>query len=285
MQDDIARQDAARAAQRFANRPWTSVDRAAFPDAAAVPTMLAPEEQQFYLWASRDWARGDGAIVDLGAFVGGSTAWLAAGAAAAGHAAQVFAYDKFAADEATKTTQLYARGVPAFAGNDTRPLAERLLAPWRDRITFCQGEIERIGWAGGDIDILAVDAFKKVGLTDRMVAAFFPALVPGRSLIVQQDFLHWSQPWLAALMLRLGDAVHPLAYVPGDSVVYLVTAEMTAERLQRAALAGISDAELFEAVAETRDRMANWPIAGRFDRMQDGIRRNPGVRVAWQMKR
>ena len=51
--------------------PWEAVD---VPDAALrPPTMLSVAERRLLYWLGASHARGEGAIVDAGSFVGGST--------------------------------------------------------------------------------------------------------------------------------------------------------------------------------------------------------------------
>jgi len=83
----------------FAARRWEDLTDAELGAAAAVPSMLATRERRLYVWLTSRWARGAGAVVDLGCFVGGSTACLAQGLALAGHASRVDAYDRFRAND------------------------------------------------------------------------------------------------------------------------------------------------------------------------------------------
>ncbi len=79
----------------FAGKGWQSIDAKGLGEAALVPTMLNVEEQAFYVWLMRDWAQGQGAIVDLGSFAGGSAACLAEGIRLAGRQQVVHGYDKY----------------------------------------------------------------------------------------------------------------------------------------------------------------------------------------------
>jgi hypothetical protein len=75
------------------------------------------------------------------------------------------------------------------------------------------------------IEFLFIDAMKSWPLADRIVRAFFPLLIPGRSLVVQQDFT-----WPAAIcatnhmvMWWLRDHLRPVYHVPAStSVVYFL---------------------------------------------------------------
>src|ERR671930_1808243 len=59
------------------SRPWRDVTLS--PDAVGIPTMLSKAERRLLYSLARDCASGDGAIVDAGCFLGGSTAALLAG--------------------------------------------------------------------------------------------------------------------------------------------------------------------------------------------------------------
>lgn len=270
---------------RFDAKPWRAAEIVAAEAEIAVPTMLAPQERLFYYWAARNWARGDGALVDLGAFAGGSTARFAAGAEAAGHGAIIHAYDRFTAKEQTKQNVLYAEGVTPFEGRDILPLAQSFLAPWAAQMRYHVGHIPDLGWPGGKIELLAVDAAKIATTTDLIAAQFFPALIPGRSLLIQQDFLHWSQPWLAAQMWRMRDAFQPVAHAPRDTVAFLCTGPVTPDIIEAGRISQASDAELLADIRAMRDALpARWALRPRLRKTVAALRANPEVRIAWQMQ-
>lgn len=79
----------------------------------------------------------------------------------------------------------------------------------RSKVTLHRGEIGGMCRTGGPVSILAVDAAKGAAVADHVAAEFFPALVPGRSVVVQQDYLISVQPWLCAQMVMLADCFLP----------------------------------------------------------------------------
>ena len=210
----------------FKDAPWEALDPALLAQAAKVPTMLAPEEQQFYFWATSEWMQDKGAVVDLGCFVGGSTARLAAGHQLAGHKGLIHAYDRFGANEAVKEYILYAQGIAPFKGNKTLDLAIDLLTPWTERISLHPGQIEDQIWEDGPIEILVLDASKTIPNMDAMTRTFFPSLIPGRALVVQQDYLFWRLPWIAIQMELLADYFTPVACVPEHTIVFMNTKQI-----------------------------------------------------------
>lgn len=272
-------------ADLFAARPWRRITPADLGPARAVPAMLRDEESRFYFWLGRDWARGAGEIVDLGCFVGGSTARLAAGHAAGGHPGLVHAYDQFTASEEAKARHLYAAGLPAFEGEDILPVARALLEPWDRRITFHRGDLMTKRWSGDPVEVLVLDASKTVALADHCAAEFFPALIAGRSVVVQQDHLHQVQPWLPAQMELLADFFQPLVHCPRDSVSFLCTRVPSPAELAARRLSGLDDAGLIGLIERAAARLAPLCPAESFARQIDCLARRPGARSSWQLAR
>lgn len=270
----------------FADQPWRQVANSLLKQADTVPTMLHRQEQKLYYWLTRNEIGGAGAVVDLGAFAGGSTARLAQGLEDAGSGAMLHAYDRFTVDPVTKQKYLYANGIAPFEGNDLLPLARRFLAPWADRVTLHPGEIQDIGWnpVNGPIAILVLDACKRTEWTDYTAQTFYPHLVAGKSVINHQDFLQWNQPWLPPHMVMMADFFEPLAFVRGSSLLFRCVRVPEVSDLQARSVAAMSDDQMIEAIRDTKRRFRGWGMGGPLDRMIAAIRLNPGERRHWEMK-
>lgn len=267
----------------FAARPWRTLPEAALAGVAGVPTMLNGEERRLYLWLARDWATGDGAIVDLGCFAGGSAATLAEGQRQAGRALPVHAYDAFRISDPLKARFLYPAGIAPFAGEDMLPVARALLAPWAT-VSLHPGRIETQAWRGGPIEILAMDASKTAATMDAMAAAFLPEMVPGRGVVIQQDFLHWRQPWIAVQMVLLDACFEPVAHAPRDTVVFRCLRAPSAEEVEAAACARLGPEAMIGALRAMRDRLRPFGLGRQMRALIDAVRANPGVRNAAAMK-
>ncbi|MBK1635426.1 hypothetical protein [Rhodovulum adriaticum] len=270
---------------RFAAAPWEAIAPTSLGVARKVPSMLSETERKLYFWAARDWAQGRGAIVDLGCFAGGSTACLAEGQRQAGHGAPIHGYDRFTATSGVKKRVLQPAGIPPFRGRDILPVAQALLSPWSDRVTLHPGEIEENGWHGGPIEILVLDACKSTEAIDRMSQTFYPALIAGGALVIQQDYFHWRQPWIAAQMERLADHFVPLAPCPDSTMIFFCRKPPDAAALVRAACTRMRDKDLIAGVQSARARLAGFGMTDRFDHMIAAIRANPGQRIAWRFER
>jgi len=277
-------QTVAEIVEDFAARPWRQVSAADLGPAAGVPTMLTPEESQLYHWLGRR-ARGFGATVDLGAYAGGSAARLLSGLSRSGHPFHVHSYDRFRSSRAFWAKYMPDEPPPEADDADLLPVVRRHLAPWQDHLTLHIGDIGDKRWEGGPIEILSVDAAKGAVMADHVAAEFFPALIPGQSIVVQQDYLMSVQPWLCAQMVSLRDCFQPLVHVPTVGLVFLCVAPVTEGALQAAQVGHLTDGKLMQRVRDA----AAWHEAmvrrEKFRAMLDQIKAHPGVRLGWQMRK
>ena len=81
------------------------------------------------------------------------------------------------------------------------------------------GDLSAIGWSGGPIEFLFVDAMKSWTLANSIVHDFYPALIPGSSIVVQQDFGSFYVYWLHLLTYRFREYFVPIYDLPCASSV------------------------------------------------------------------
>lgn len=269
----------------FSQSPWREISKQDLAPATPVPTMLSLEESQLYYWLARDWATGAGAIVDLGCFAGGSTARLGAGNAASGrHPSAIVAYDRFTADLRTKNRILYKGGIAPFEGSDILLLAHRLLTPFKPAVELRPGELEEQIWDDGLIELLIIDIAKSAASADYIADMFFPHLIAGRSIVVQQDFLHQYQPWLPAQMTLLKDCFTPLARVSKHSMAFLCTHVPTAEAIKDARTGSLSDPGLTELLIESAQHYRAFTKSDCFTAMAHEVATHPNARTSWRLR-
>ena len=267
----------------FAARPWMTVTKADLGPAASVPTMLTPEESQLYHWLGRQ-VSGDGTVVDLGAYAGGSAARLLSCLALSGRRNLLHSYDRFRSSRAFWARYMPDEPLPDADDADLLPVVRRHLAPWSDRVELHVGDIGDKRWEGGPVEILAVDAAKGSAMADHIAAEFFPALVPGRGVLIQQDYLMAVQPWLCAQMVGLRDCFLPLAHVPKVGMVFLCVAPVTAEALSAGRVDALTDGKLMSRVREAASWHQGMVAKPVFKAMLEQIKAHPGVRLGWQMR-
>jgi hypothetical protein len=175
-------------------RPWASWNVSA--DLNALPRMLSADEQRYLTWLTETKYEGWGAVVDLGCWLGSSSACLAEGMRRSGKPGKVQSFDLFVWDASymARDAKLDLRD-----GDDFMPEFLRLTHPWADRISAKKQDLFDFHWNGGPVEILFVDAAKTWGLTNAIFQSFGPSIVPGKTRVVFQDFRYPQTMWLPLL--------------------------------------------------------------------------------------
>ncbi len=191
-----------------------------------VTTMLSTAERALLYWLARDYYTGAGEIVDGGCFLGGSTLSLARGLIDGGHAterAHIHVYDLFASDPYMIEHYLKPLGINCANGESFRPVFDANTRAVASLLRVNQGDICQIGWTGEPIEIMFIDISKHWSINDMLLTDFFPCLIPGRSVVIQQDLVFEWCPWLAVTMEYLADYFEYVAFVEYNTTVYLHT--------------------------------------------------------------
>ena len=182
--------------------------------------MLSAEERQYLQWLTRDAYPGFGAIVDLGPWVGGSSAALAAGLRDRHSVATISCLDLFEWRRSYMEQHLHER-LPERA--DFLHVFHRHTAAFSQWLSPRKSDLTKATWDGGEIEILFVDAAKTWELTNAILSVFGPWLRPGASRVVLQDFRHCHTYWLPLIwdsqpeVWREAEAVadgHTITFVP-----------------------------------------------------------------------
>jgi predicted O-methyltransferase YrrM len=197
-------------------------DAAPFPKTHRVPTMLSERELSYLHWLGSTVPAG-GQVVELGSFLGGSTAALVEGMRSSGGTHKpVLVYDAFLApDSEACVNSWWMKPFGLRAGENFRAKYEALHAARLDRLVIREGWIpedanlsaqQRLYPEQRPIDVLFVDAAKSWGVHRTILSSFARHLKPGGTL-VQQDFLDIQTPWLPIHMWQLRDVFRPLDHV------------------------------------------------------------------------
>lgn len=246
--------------------------------------MLTREEERLYYWLAREGMGGQGAIADLGSFVGGSTARLAQGLVDGGRDEPLHLYDRFTVAEKQKERLFYRNGIAPFTGEDILPLSRQLLGPWSDRLTWHRGEIETQVWPADapEIRLLTLDLCKVPGPSDYAARTFLPHLRVG-AYVNQQDMTSWDQPWTAVQMLFLTDWLEPVAFA-ATSMLFRCKRVPTAREVEGVGISDLDDDMLISGLEEAKRAFTAFSWPSTFDLMIAAVRANPGIRQPWRMK-
>lgn len=183
------------------------------------PGMLTLEERAMLTrLVSTTW-RGEGAIVDGGSFLGSSLVAEAQGLRANPTAPSVD-WSRFPEG---RPIHGYERGihpgrrgsradrpntydgVELHLGEDFVPALERATEPYRDVIALHIGDLIDRHWDGSPIEIAFIDVCKTARLNAHVSREFLPALIPGASTLIHQDFFFDRLPWIRVTMGYLAD--------------------------------------------------------------------------------
>jgi len=245
---------AAELLKELLGRPWRGDSHDV--DIPWVKTMLSKEERRLLYVLAREYAAGEAAIVDAGCFLGGSTVALLGGVrdrATRWEGPPVASYDLFRVDPAT-ISKYFDDSVSA--GDSFRGLFDTNVAGFGVSHVVHEGDIAEIGWTGGPIDVLFLDVLKTWELNDAVVRDFFPSLVPGRSVVVHQDYGWGWHPWIPITVELMGDSLRLVDGMEWGSHVFFVQGEIPAP-----ALNGVSGLDLdakLELMERAVDRSEGW---------------------------
>lgn len=190
-----------------------------------IKSMLSSYELSIVFALAKDYWRGEGEIVDLGCLYGLTTRCFAEGiklneyVPESSKKKRIYAYDLFLAQEYEWWTQ---RSETIHAGS----WFDEFLAVNQHELAYivpCPGDLLKMNWGAKPIEILMVDAAKAWPLNQFVISRMFPRLIPGRSVVIQQDYMHFNEYWIAITMEYFDDYFQPLDFVYGASGLFLAT--------------------------------------------------------------
>ncbi|MEQ1713266.1 MAG: hypothetical protein ABL908_17955, partial [Hyphomicrobium sp.] len=236
-------------AELLKTKPWNDAKWPANPAINAAKGMVGPEERACYYWLGRQWHTGQGAIVDAGCFLGASTFCFAAGAADGGRRAfkggkLVHAYDYFKVVDKYVGEAITRDCRPMGDGDSYLDIFQKQTAPYADMIATYAGDFLAHRWHGDPIEILFIDIAKTAALNAHACGQFLPHLMPGRSVIVQQDYYHCWHPYIHISMEFLADELELCDdHVPHQSAVWRLVKPIPKDKIARLAAYDLSKDE------------------------------------------
>lgn len=237
-----------------AERPFARVDL------FEARSMLSFDERLALHWATRAGNPSHDAVVDAGCFLGGSTVSLAGGIRARRGACPIHVYDLFIFGSESESVWV-PDGFEFGVGLSTLPVFEHQVARVRDMLTLHPGDIRQARWRGGPVGVLFIDIAKSWDTGDAVWREFFPSLVPGESLVVQQDLAHWGHPWCAIVMELLAEHFEYLGWVWYSSAIYRCATKVERDEVPASLLHDLSAGEKLDLLERAARRLGE-PIAG-----------------------
>jgi hypothetical protein len=204
-----------------------------------IAAMTTDAERECYYRLAKE-AAGKGAIVEFGAWMGASTAYIAAGIRDSGVKQPVWVYDHF------KSKPGHIGKVKAFydkAGIDRVPVGPSLesfkanLGPLMEFVEPIQGAAEKVIWDSQRIALMVTDAPKRAPAISAVLSRLRKGLQSG-SIMAWQDFCHFPSYEIPACLYRLRHHLEFVeAVVPGTTLVFRVKSQWSADEVSLEALA------------------------------------------------
>lgn len=186
---------------------------------SGAPGMLSAPERTMLVSLARNHYRGAGAIIDGGSFFGSSLVASASGLEAnpdfAGmdfsdlpdgkpiHAYELGFLPRPASDKVDRRRVF--GGVEYFLGDSFVPILEKSAAPHKKIVSLHIGDLNKERWSGAPIEIAFIDVCKTIQLNAHVARQFYPALIDGGSVLINQDFFFDRLPWIKVTMGFLKD--------------------------------------------------------------------------------
>jgi LPS sulfotransferase NodH len=196
----------------------------------AIPSMISGQETSFLYSYMRDHYQGQGEAVELGSFLGASTAAQAAGLIAnplpATQSRRLFSYDSFIWGGLINWWKHKPRHIgelspPILQPEDRFEDSYRInVQPWLDRIEVRAGWVNETSWDGAPIEWLFVDIMKSQDTAAVVARTFFPHLLPQVGVLYHQDYKFLDTPWIHMLMYRLRNYFKPWYSVEHGGMVF-----------------------------------------------------------------
>lgn len=192
----------------------------------SIPSMMKIQELSLLYSLAKNYFSDQGEIVDLGPFLGSSTACFAEGlldnqrnirkSYKRIYSYDLFCYETFVGFDWLLNSQNLPTG--SFFMNYLNNIKK-----YTDLglVNITPGDLCKYKWNSNPIEILFIDASKSISLNDHIVKHFFPSLFPD-SIIVQQDYYYYGCPWVYLSMELFKPWVYYLGEAPGDTAYFIV---------------------------------------------------------------
>lgn len=204
--------------------PWVELSDGILP--SSIRSMITPEEQKLLFYLASQYYQGEGVIADVGTFVGAST-WLFGEGIKANqfitnqelkYQKPIYCFDIYKYNEAGDSQFMTEE-----AGSSFFDEFKCNVSKISEMIEVYVGDVCSFSWSNHlPIEILFIDVCKTYTTNKCVVNKFFPQLIPGRSVVIQQDYcdINW---WIHLTMEVMSPYFEKIEGLVGCSQIFLNT--------------------------------------------------------------
>ena len=233
------------------------------PSTLDTPAMMSIPERQFLFGLASRYYSGEGNIVDAGIFLGASTRCFGEGVRANPRFEEisrrrpqpVVSFEK-AVVTPTMPDFFKSHGLAFSAkpGESFESELRRNVEPVKDLVDLRIGDIMDTVEVGGPVEILFLDILKALPVSVHAFRLFYPKLIPGRSIVVQQDYFYEGLPWIKTHQETLAEYFDFIGEI-GASAIFLCTRQIPEAAIDR--LGKIAPAEQLRLASIAMQRSAD----------------------------
>lgn len=228
------------------------------------PSMISDAEKRLLFGVIARGYEGHGRIVDAGIFLGGSTMCFGLGLDENKNREEILSrWSKpiVSFERALINKSMFKHferwGVDvgsAGAGDSFEPVLRKLIAPVEGKVDLKVGDITKASWPSDEpIEILFLDVVKTPEINVFVLKTFFPCLIPGKSLVIQQDYFLDLLPYLKIGQENLSDYFEFVTDV-GPTAVFRLIKEIPEQLLQTDPMESLSVEEKLQLIERAADR-------------------------------
>ena len=183
------------------------------PEVYAVPSMMSKAEREFLYGYAAGGYQGDGIIIDAGIFLGGSTMCFGCGLEKNPRRDEILnrwprpirSYDRaIAGPQVARHMGQSGRKLP-LEGESFAQIIEENIAPVAQLVDLRIGNILEQPVEFEPIEILFLDVLKNPDIAAFVVDRFLGRLIPGRSIVIQQDYFFEMLPYIKTMQEYFSD--------------------------------------------------------------------------------
>lgn len=199
--------------------------------------MMSVAERRFLYGLASKYYSGEGVIIDAGIFLGASTRCFGEGVRQNSNLER--ALSKWECPVISFERGIVTPTMPAFfkrnslnvdlaPGESFAPLVKENTQTVSDIVDLRIGDIQETGGIDHPIEILFLDVLKLPEINKYIVEQYYPKLIPGKSIVIQQDYFYDLLPYIKTYQEYFGAYFQYVGEI-GSTAAFLCTREITKE--------------------------------------------------------
>lgn len=218
-------------------RPFNRLVGNISKSALSVPSMMSVAERRFLFGLASKYYSGEGLIVDAGIFLGAST--RAFGEGLRENPSLKSAIARWRKPVVSFERAIVTPTMPAFfkrnhietdlsPGDSFADIVRKNVEPVSDVVDLRIGDIMETGRLEQPIEVLFLDVLKLPEINSFVVENYFSKLIPGRSVVIQQDYFYDLLPYIKTYQEAFSEYFSYIGEI-GSTAVFLCAKQIPKE--------------------------------------------------------